>query len=152
MWEGKSSKCDGCAATTKAGGSPWCVTTCPSNALMYGSRTEIQAEAHKRAEALRDRYPNAHVYGETQAGGLGMIVVMPDDPELLDIPTDPKKPFMADAWQKVVQPAAFGVTVGAAVLAGVAGVISRRRHEEELVVLEAEGLIDAIEDSESEEG
>ena len=141
MYDGKSSKCDGCADTTKAGGTPWCVGTCPSAALMYGTREVIQAEAHKRAEALRGRYPNAHVYGETQAGGLGMLVVMPDDPELLDIPIDPKKPFMADAWQKVVQPASVGITIGAAVVAGAAGFIARRRHEEELVVLEAEGVV-----------
>ncbi len=151
MWEGKSSKCDGCAATTEAGGSPWCVTTCPSNALMYGTRDEIRAEAHKRAEAMRDRYPNAQVYGETQAGGLGMLVVTPDDPELLDIPIDPKKPFMADAWQKIVQPGAFGLTVGAAVVAGAAGIIARRRHEEELVILEAEGVIGAAFDDEERE-
>ena len=152
MWEGKSSKCDGCAATTKAGGSPWCVTTCPSNALMYGIRDEIRAEAHKRAEAMRERYPNAQVYGETQAGGLGMLVVTPDDPELLDIPVDPKKPFMADTWQKIVQPGAFGLTVGAAIVAGAAGFIARRRHEQELVILEAEGLIgSALDDVERED-
>lgn len=152
MGEGKSSKCDGCASTVSAGGSPWCVGTCPSNALEYGPREEIQAEAHRRAEAIRDRYPNAQVYGETQAGGLGMLVVMPDDPELLDIPQDPKTPFMTDAWQKVVQPGAVALTLGAAVLAGVGGVISRRRHQEELVILEAEGVVDDVEKTEEEEG
>ena len=150
MWEGKSSKCDGCADTTRAGGTPWCVGTCPSMALEYGPREEIRAEAHRRADALRDRYPNAQVYGETQAGGLGLLVVMPDDPELLDIPIDPKTPFMADAWQKIVQPASVGITIGAAVVAGAAAVIARRRHEEELDELEAEGVI-AGDGDESEE-
>jgi len=148
MWEGKSSKCDGCADTVKAGGTPWCVQTCPSNALVYGPKEEIHAEAHARAAALRERHPNAQVYGETQAGGLGMIVVTPDDPEKLNLPMDPKKPFMADAWQKVVQPGAVGLTLGVTVLAGAAAVISRRIHEQELVVLEAEGLINASEESE----
>ena len=53
MWEGKSSKCDGCKATVTAGGEPWCVKTCPSSALMYGPREEIKAEVHRRAEAWR---------------------------------------------------------------------------------------------------
>lgn len=150
MWEGKSSKCDGCAATVKAGGSPWCVGTCPSVALEYGEREKIQAEAHRRAEALQGRYPNAHVYGETQLGGLGMLIVMPDDPEMLDIPIDPKKPFISDAWQKVVQPAAVGLTIGSAVVAGAVAVISRRNHEQEMVVLEAEGVIQDIEESEED--
>ena len=153
MWEGKSSKCDGCRSTVAAGGEPWCVKTCPSDALMYGPREEIRAEAHRRADAMRERYPNAQVYGETQAGGLGMLVVAPDDPELLDIPLDPKTPFMADVWQKVVQPGAVALTLGATVLAGVGGVIARRRHQEELVVLEAEGVIEGDDaDTEKEEG
>lgn len=141
MYEGRSSKCDGCAATTKAGGTPWCVGTCPSGALMYGKREEIQAEAHRRAGALRERYPNAQVYGEQQFDGLGMLVVMPDDPEKLDIPLDPKIPFIAEAWQTVVQPAAVGLTLGAAVIAGAAAVIARRRHENELEELNLLGAI-----------
>ena len=151
MWEGKSSKCDGCQATVNAGGEPWCVRTCPSSALMYGPREEMRAEAHRRAEAMRGRYPNAQVYGETQAGGLGMLVVAPDDPDLLDIPLDPKTPFIADAWQKVVQPGAVALTLGAAVLAGVGGVIARRRHQEELVVLESEGVIHGDDDAAEQE-
>ncbi|MDJ0664570.1 MAG: 4Fe-4S dicluster domain-containing protein [Acidimicrobiia bacterium] len=151
MWEGKSSKCDGCADTVKAGGSPWCVGTCPSMALEYGPREEIRAEAHRRADALRNRYPNAQVYGETQAGGLGMLVVMPDDPELLDIPIDPKTPFMAQAWQKIVQPASVGITIGAAVVAGAAAVVARRRHEEELDELEAAGVISGHGDEKEQE-
>jgi formate dehydrogenase iron-sulfur subunit len=120
---------------------------------MYGPREEIQAEAHARADAMRERYPNAQVYGETQLDGLGMIVVTPDDPGSLDIPLDPKKPFMADVWQKVVQPGAVALTLGATVLAGVGGVIARRRHQEELVVLEAEGVIEGDDaDTEQEEG
>ena len=53
MWEGKSSKCDACAETVRAGGRPWCVQTCPSDALMYGTREEVHAEAFRRLEKLR---------------------------------------------------------------------------------------------------
>lgn len=88
----RSSKCDGCAALVKAGGTPWCVKTCPSHALLYGERDEILAEAHIRAEALKLRYPNAQVYGEYEFGGLGVIMVLPDSPETLEIPLDPDLP------------------------------------------------------------
>lgn len=151
MYEGRSSKCDGCAATTKAGGTPWCVATCPSDALMYGPRDEIDAEAHARAAALVDRYPDAHVYGDTQFGGLGMLVVMPGDPETLDIPANPKVPFMSDAWQKVVQPGAVALTLGAFAVAGGASLIARRRHEQEVEELEAAGVIGDGESTEQEE-
>lgn len=151
MYEGKSSKCDGCKATVEAGGEPWCVKTCPSNALMYGLREDIHAEANRRAAALRERYPNAHVYGETQAGGLGMLIVTPDDPEKLDLPIDPRKPFMAETWQKVVQPAAVGLTIGTAVVAGIGGVIARRNHVAEIEELEANGTFENHQEPESEE-
>lgn len=136
MVDGRSSKCDACAATTKAGGDPWCVTTCPSRALMYGDRDEILAEANARVAVMRERYPRAQVYGETQAGGLGVIMVVPDDPEVLDLPLRPDPPLVSRAWQKVVQPGAIALTGATIAAAGVAAVIARRNHMAELEVIE----------------
>lgn len=132
MVDGRSSKCDGCASVTAAGGTPWCVKTCPSHALMYGERSEILAEAQKRAEAIRVRYPQARVYGETEAGGLGVIMVLPDDPAVLELPTDPAPPLMINSWQKVVQPLTLGLTGAGIVVTGIAAVIARRNHMQEL--------------------
>ena len=138
MSDGRSSKCDACASNVGAGGSPWCVTTCPAQALKYGDRDEILAEAKERVAALKDRYPKAQVYGETQAGGLGLILVLPDDPATLDIPADPPAtPVVVDAWKEVVQPLSMGATVLAAAGAGVLGIIARRNHMAELRDLEA---------------
>ncbi len=143
MVEGRSSKCDACAATTAAGGTPWCVTTCPSRALAYGERDEILAEARSRASVLQARYPDAQVYGETQAGGLGVIMVLPDTPEALGLPADPDQPMVAVAWQKIVQPGSIALTAAAAVGAGVLGVIARRNHMAELRVAELAAETDA---------
>ena len=139
IYERRSSKCDGCAEVTKAGGVPWCVTTCPSQALRFGEREKIILEARNRAEALRVHYPNAQVYGETQAGGLGVIMVLPDDPEKFDLPRDPEPSFMAIAWQDVVQPVSIGLIGVTAAAAGVAGVIARRNHMAELTEMETDG-------------
>ena len=46
-------------------------------------REMILAEAKTRLAALQERYPNARIYGETEAGGLGVIMVLPDAPEKL---------------------------------------------------------------------
>ena len=132
-----ASKCDGCADATKAGGVPWCVTTCPSRALEYGDRDEMLRVARSRAEGLRARYPNAQVYGETQAGGLGVILVLPDEPEAMGLPLDPEPPVISTAWQQVVQPVSIAAVGATAVAAGVAGVIARRNHMAELEELEA---------------
>ncbi|MDJ0792124.1 MAG: 4Fe-4S dicluster domain-containing protein [Acidimicrobiia bacterium] len=142
MVDGASTKCDGCKATTDAGGGPWCVSTCPSKALEYGERSEMLRTARTRAEALRAHYPNAQVYGETQAGGLGVILVLPDDPEVLGLPRDPDPPTVANVWQGVVQPVSIGLIGATAVAAGVAGVIARRNHMAELRdIEEAEQLV-----------
>ena len=136
--DGRSSKCDACASVTAAGGEPWCVRTCPSDALRYGDRGEILAEAHRRVEAILTRYPNARVYGETEAGGLGVVLVLPDEPEVLDLPANPEAPLLVNTWQKVVQPAALGLTSLSVVVTGVAAVIARRNHMQELKQLHAQ--------------
>lgn len=138
MVDGRSSKCDGCAAVVSAGGQPWCVKTCPSRALMFGEREEILAEAHRRVDVIKARYPKARVYGETEAGGLGMVIVLPDDPEVLDLPANPQPPVMVNAWQKVVQPASLGLTALSVMVTGVMAVFARRNHMSELKRLHAE--------------
>jgi len=129
---GRASKCDGCADTVKAGGQPWCVKTCPSDALRYGEREAILAEARQRVEALKQRYPRARLYGETEAGGLGVIVVLPDEPEVLDLPVKPEIPAMVHAWQNVVQPMSLGLTGLSIAVTGLAAFIARRNHKQEL--------------------
>lgn len=149
--DGRSSKCDACAAVTKAGGQPWCVKTCPSHALLYDERATILAEAHSRAEALKMRYPNAQVYGETQAGGLGVVMVLPDDPVALGLPANPDVPLSLTAWQKVLQPASLGLTGLSIAFTGLAAVIARRNHLQEVRALEARQHIEQPTAEESEE-
>lgn len=134
----RSSKCDGCAAVVKAGGQPWCVKTCPSQALMYGEREEILAEAKTRLAVLQQRYPKARIYGETEAGGLGVILVLPDEPAALNLPAQPQIPLTVTAWQKAVQPLSLGMTGLSIVVTGIAAVIARRNHVQEVKHLHEE--------------
>jgi formate dehydrogenase iron-sulfur subunit len=101
----------------------------------------VLAEAKRRAEALKDRYPDAQVYGETQAGGLGVIIVAPDEPEKLALPMEPDSPLVSGVWTGVVQPVSLGLTAATAVVAGVAAVIARRNHMQELRQIEAGELV-----------
>jgi Fe-S-cluster-containing dehydrogenase component len=136
MADGVATKCDGCRDVVRAGGTPWCVTTCPSDALRFGERNEIAAEAHTRASTMRAKYPNAQVYGESQAGGLGVLMVLPDEPEAMGLPLDPELATVTEAWQDFAQPIGLAV-MGASILgAGLAAVIARRNHMNELRQLE----------------
>ena len=121
----------------KAGGQHWCVKTCPRGALQYGEREENLAEAHRRVEALKARYPKAQLYGETEAGGLGLIVVLPDNPEVLDLPLNPQIPAAISAWQNVVQPASLGLTGLSVIVTGLAAIIARRHHRQEVRRIQA---------------
>lgn len=136
IYKGRSFKCDGCNLVVKSGGTPWCVKTCPTQALEYGEREEILAEAHRRVEALRDRYPNAQVHGEDQATGLGVIMVLPDAPEVLDMPLLPATKPTIKAWQDVVKPVSLGLTSLSVAVTAVAALIARRNHVREVSQLE----------------
>ncbi len=134
--DGRAAKCDGCRDVVKAGGTPWCVQTCPTGALQYGDRDEIGAEAHRRVTALKDRYPDAQVYGEREAGGLGVIMVLPAAPAVIGLPLDPQIPVVAEVWQDAVKPVGLSVTAASVIGAGIAAVIARRNHMAELRRLE----------------
>ena len=129
----KSTKCDGCNEVVKAGGTPWCVQTCPSSALMYDERETILAEAKARVEAIKEKYPNAQVYGETQAGGLGLIVVLPDSPEIWELPENPESQASAEVLLAAVEPAlmrpaSMGLGALGVLGAGLAAIIGRRNR------------------------
>lgn len=61
-----------CASRQEEGKMPACVENCPAEALIFGTRRELLAEAHKRIAENPDMYVN-HVYGETEAGGTGIL-------------------------------------------------------------------------------
>jgi len=123
----KSYKCTFCQDRVLNGRLPACVQTCPTGALSFGDHSDLAAKAQERVAELKTRgFTQANVYGEGILGGLGRLFVLTAPPEVLGLPTDPKSPATAFAWQELVQPgliASFGLSTLAA---GVAWVISRR--------------------------
>ena len=68
----KIQKCDMCFERQKAGEKPTCVTNCPNEALMYGTRRELIKEARRRIYEKPDLYVD-YIYGEREAGGTGWL-------------------------------------------------------------------------------
>lgn len=100
-----------------AGYEPACVKSCPTDALKYGDRDELIAEGKKRLQALQaDGYTNAGLYGEKELGGLHVMYLLEDSPEVYGLPVDPEVPPAAIAWQDVIQP--VGWVVGGLTLIG----------------------------------
>jgi formate dehydrogenase iron-sulfur subunit len=128
IFENHVSKCIACLELVKDGGTPWCTQTCPSQAIRFGERDKILADAQARVAQIKPRYPNAQVYGEAPLGGLGLLMVLLDKPSVYGLPDDPQMPVTLTAWQKVVQPASVGLTVTAIVATGLSFIIARRQH------------------------
>jgi formate dehydrogenase iron-sulfur subunit len=84
----KSYKCDACTANRR--NVPACATNCPTGALTYGDRDVLLKRAKAAIRQVRDKYPRASLYGETQFGGLRVITILKDSPEKYGLPLKPK--------------------------------------------------------------
>src|SRR5690606_20386522 len=71
---------------------PACVKACPADALIYGTRDQMLAEAHRRMENRPGRYVD-HIYGEKEAGGTSVMYLSAVPFEQLGFPTVGNKPY-----------------------------------------------------------
>lgn len=69
-------KCTMCFERQEEGKMPACVENCPAEALTFGTRRELLAEARKRIAQNPDMYVD-HIYGETEAGGTSFLYLSP---------------------------------------------------------------------------
>ncbi|MFH1852218.1 MAG: 4Fe-4S dicluster domain-containing protein [Candidatus Neomarinimicrobiota bacterium] len=65
-------KCSMCWARQQEGELPACVENCPNEAILFGTRRELLAEARRRISINPDQYYD-HIYGEEEAGGTGIL-------------------------------------------------------------------------------
>jgi formate dehydrogenase iron-sulfur subunit len=126
--ENRVSKCVACLDLVKQGQSPWCAQTCPSQAIKFGERDEILGQAQARVAQIKTHYPNANVYGETQLGGLGLLMILLEKPSVYGLPENPEMPQTLGAWQTVVQPASVGLSIASIAVTGLTFLFARREH------------------------
>jgi formate dehydrogenase iron-sulfur subunit len=69
-------KCNMCYDRIKEGELPACVAECPAEALTFGTRRELLAEARRRIHEDPDTYYDG-IYGEYEAGGTGFLYLSP---------------------------------------------------------------------------
>ncbi len=113
---GKMDKCLFCQDRVTNDLEPACAKTCPPGAIKFGNRVELVTEGRRRVEVLRSTRPKASLYGERELGGLHMLYVLEERPEVYGLPAEPKVPVVATAWQDVIQPLGYAaagvVTLG----------------------------------------
>lgn len=69
-------KCEFCSDAAKGtGANPACAATCPTEALVFGKRSELIGIARQRLERRPDRYVQ-HLYGENEVGGTSWVYLL----------------------------------------------------------------------------
>lgn len=80
-------KCRMCWEEVSEGGVPACTDACPEEAIVFGKRAELLAEAWRRIHDAPDDYQH-HVYGEHEVGGTGALYLSAVPFEEIGLPTD----------------------------------------------------------------
>jgi len=83
-------KCNMCFDRVEKGELPACVAECPAEALTFGKRKELIAEARRRIHENPETYYDG-IYGEHEAGGTGYLYLSPVPFEELGLNTKLQK-------------------------------------------------------------
>ncbi|WP_431859122.1 formate dehydrogenase subunit beta [Azospirillum sp.] len=113
--DGKAYKCNMCSDRVAVGLEPACVKTCPTGAIQFGSKEDMQEVAAARVADLKSRgYQNAGLYDPPGVGGTHTMYVLhhADTPEQYSgLPADPAISPTVELWKGPLKPLA---TVGLA--------------------------------------
>ncbi|SFB48859.1 formate dehydrogenase (quinone-dependent) iron-sulfur subunit [Azotobacter beijerinckii] len=108
--DSKAYKCTLCSDRVAVGQEPACAKTCPTGAISFGSKADMQHLAGQRVEELHSRgYANAGLYDPQGVGGTHVMYVLhhADRPELYhNLPRDPRISSAIHGWKGWMKPAA----------------------------------------------
>jgi len=118
--DSKAYKCTLCSDRVAVGLEPACIKTCPTGALVFGSKEDMKEHAAERIADLKERgYQNAGLYDPPGVGGTHVMYVLQhaDRPELYALPKDPKISPWVSVWKGAAKPLALAA-LGLAALVG----------------------------------
>jgi formate dehydrogenase iron-sulfur subunit len=128
----KAYKCTLCSDRIAVGQEPACVKTCPTGAIMFGTKERMKDQAEERITDLKSRgFDKAGLYDPQGVGGTHVMYVLhhADDPTLYHgLPAEPKISPMVSLWKGVAKPLAM-VALGAAALGGLFHYITKGPNE-----------------------
>jgi formate dehydrogenase iron-sulfur subunit len=122
-------KCNMCYERQQKGERPACIEACPTGAVQFGKRDELLAQAKKLLADHPDKYVN-HIYGETEAGGTGFLLISGIPFDHLGLPDPGTKPLPPLSEKVMGLTLPVGGTWGA-ILAGVTAFTHLREKNQE---------------------
>ena len=119
--DNRAYKCTLCSDRVAVGQEPACVKTCPTGAIVFGTKEAMKEHAAGRIEDLKERgYENAGLYDPAGVGGTHVMYVLhhADRPALYHgLPDNPSISPMVGLWKGVTKPLAL-MGMAAAAVAG----------------------------------
>ena len=117
--DNKAYKCTLCSDRVAVNLEPACVKTCPTGAIMFGTKAAMKDQAEERIADLNRRgFAHAGLYDPQGVGGTHVMYVLhhADKPSLYKgLPDDPKISPMVSLWKGVAKPLAMAALGAAAV-------------------------------------
>ena len=111
--DGVAQKCTLCYDRQKDGLEPACAKACPTDSITFGPLEELKAKAAARVERLRSENKPAQLYGLDEhmgaVGELGAFFLLPDRPEVFNLPPDPVLP---STFQRAAYASGFVALLG----------------------------------------
>jgi formate dehydrogenase iron-sulfur subunit len=108
--DNKAYKCTLCSDRVAVGLEPACVKTCPTGAIVFGSKDDMKHHAEERIVDLKERgYENAGLYDPEGVGGTHVMYVLQhaDQPQLYGLPKDPTVSPLVTLWKGMAKPIAL---------------------------------------------
>jgi formate dehydrogenase iron-sulfur subunit len=104
----KAYKCTLCSDRVAVGLEPACVKTCPTGAIVFGTKQDMQQHAAERIEDLKSRgFDQAGLYDPQGVGGTHVMYVLhhADQPQLYaGLPQEPKISATVGLWKGIGKP------------------------------------------------
>ena len=118
--DNRAYKCTMCSDRVAVGQEPACVKTCPTGAIVFGTKEDMKQHAEERITDLKSRgFDNAGLYDPAGVGGTHVMYVLhhADNPSLYHgLPNAPRISPMIRVWKGLSKPLAVASMAAAAVI------------------------------------
>jgi formate dehydrogenase iron-sulfur subunit len=116
--DNRAYKCTLCSDRVAVGQEPACVKTCPTSAIVFGTKEDMKQHAAERIEDLKERgFEHAGLYDPPGVGGTHVMYVLhhADQPSLYHgLPDNPRISPMVRLWKGIAKPLAVaGIALAA---------------------------------------